>query len=241
MAITETSERMKSRIEFCVAATVLILGKGAFGQGTFQNLAFESAIVPNGSGGLPVHIAFTNALSGWTGSRGPFPATQAMYNGVSLGFAAISIIDRSAQFYSNSVIAGDFTAVISAGFAGTGFVATAISQSSLTPVTARSLRFAANGDVADLALSLNGQNIPFSQLSIGPNYAVYGGDISAFAGLTSELRFTVLPLSVENGSVFLDNIQFSTVPIPEPGTVGLLSLGTLLLACRLRAKRHSCG
>ena len=211
-------------------------------QGTFQNLGFESAIVP-AYGGLPILIPFTDALPGWTGFRGSDLAAQAAYNGVSLGFAAISIIDHGYTESGDLVIGGNYTAALSAGFGPpTGFVATAISQSSLTPITAKSLRFSAlfgDGVASDLAISMNGQNIPFYQLTAGSTFQVqiYGGDISAFAGLIEELRFTEQPISHGNVTVFLDNIEFSNQPIPEPGTVALFGLASLLLGWRILRKR----
>jgi len=59
------------------------------------------------------------------------------------------------------------------------------------------------------------------------------GDISPFAGQSVELRFLTLEgtQSPFNG---LDSIFFSPVPIPEPGTLVLFSLGGVILAERLR-------
>jgi hypothetical protein len=207
-----------------------------YAQGTFQNLGFESASIPANPG---VSIPFTNAFPGWVGFLGPYQATDAGYNGISLGFAELSIIDRGSQSYSNNVIAGNYTAALSAGFAGTGFVFTAISQTGLVPASAQTLLFSASGVVSDMALTLNGQTVPFFPLATGPNYLTYGGNISMFAGQPEELRFTEQPISSPNSTVFLDSIQFSDQPVPEPTPASLLGLlGSLLLFRRLAISRH---
>jgi hypothetical protein len=54
-------------------------------------------------------------------------------------------------------------------------------------------------------------------------------DISAYAGQTGQLLFSVPPQS--SGGI-LDNIQFSSTPVPEPGTFGLFAMGGALLAWR---------
>ena len=88
-------------------------------------------------------------------------------------------------------------------------------------------------------MTLGGVNIPIVDLGTFPSYHRYGGDISAFAGSITELRFTAFPNNYPGSTVFaLDSIQFSNQPIPEPSVFGLLGLGALLLRWRLfRARR----
>ena len=67
------------------------------------------------------------------------------------------------------------------------------------------------------------------------NYTIYGADISAYAGQTGQLLFTA-PLQT---GALLDNIQFSSVAIPEPSALTLFALGSLLLGwhrCRNSAR-----
>src|SRR5436190_12006328 len=90
--------------------TSLVMVRYLRGQGTFQNLDFEEANIPPNPGSF---IAFTNAFPGWIGSLGQFPAPEALYNGISLGFAEASIIDSNQNAFSSNVIAGNFTAIIS--------------------------------------------------------------------------------------------------------------------------------
>ena len=74
-----------------------------------------------------------------------------------------------------------------------------------------------------------GQYIPLVQFGTSGNNIVMAGDISMFAGQTGELRFV--------GGGLFDDIQFSPVPIPEPGVLGLFGLGAVLLGWRLLWKR----
>jgi hypothetical protein len=83
---------------------------------------------------------------------------------------------------------------------------------------------------ATFQVTFGGQPIPVEQIGVGPNYYIMGGDISAYAGQTGELRFTALP---DTGG-FLDNIQFSMSPVPEPGTMALFATGAVFLALRRR-------
>jgi len=64
---------------------------------------------------------------------------------------------------------------------------------------------------------------------LGNNRYIWGADISPFAGQTGTLGFF--------GAGYLDNIQFSSEPIPEPGIVGLIVLGDLLLGWRWQRNR----
>ncbi len=226
------------RIAAFIVILLLVADISTQAQGTFQNLAFESATLT--VSGDPLQVPFTNAFPSWTGQLGPYQATEATYNGIAGGFAAISIIGRNSGSYSNYVIAGNYTAAISAGFAGTGFVSTAIAETGMTPATAQSIRFAAQlfrsiQNIESLEVTFAGQLIPIVQLGSGSNFQIYGGDISSFAGMTGELRFTQKPTFASvTTTVLLDNIQFSTSPIPEPGTFSLIALGGLFLCLRLR-------
>jgi len=74
-------------------------------------------------------------------------------------------------------------------------------------------------------------------LNATANYTVFGADISAYAGQTGELLFTA-PWQGEPGQSgfeedgMVDNIQFSSSPIPEPNEFSLVGLGALLLRFR---------
>ena len=57
-----------------------------------------------------------------------------------------------------------------------------------------------------------------------PKYAI-GGSLEGWAGRVSELR-----LQASRDGVLIDNIQFSSSPIPEPGASALFMVGALLLS-----------
>ncbi|MCX6929773.1 MAG: PEP-CTERM sorting domain-containing protein [Verrucomicrobia bacterium] len=84
-------------------------------------------------------------------------------------------------------------------------------------------------------VSLGGVDLPYSPISAGANYTLYGADISAFAGQLEQLMFTALPGG--NNYWTLDDIQFSTQLVPEPGVFGLAALGALFLGWRVRRRR----
>ena len=234
------------------AILILILAQfgstGLHAQGAFQNLDFESASVVNAPPYQPTMLPIGQVFPSWTAYYGTTPVTQVYFNGFSLGSALVTLISSNTMYVGGNVIQGNYTATLSAGNevndqGPTGaFVSAAIAQTSLIPVTARSLRFGASplwpGSVADLSVTFNGQDIPFFPLANYSNYVEYGADISAFAGLTGELRFTEQPITRNDATVTLDQITFSNLPVPEPSVFGLSALGALLLNWRVLRRQR---
>ena len=105
-----------------------------------------------------------------------------------------------------------------------------IGQTGQIPLGTESITYWGSGA---LNVTFDGQVLSFAAISSNPNYTVYQADISACAGQTGELLFTA---PWPNGEGLLDNIQFSTVPVPETNSFGLFALGALLLACRHRVR-----
>jgi hypothetical protein len=207
---------------------LLFLWQTGFSQG-FVNLNFESAQIipiPDGDFG-PETIATSNAVPGWTvyyGFSGTSQQqTEMTYNDFALGSTFVTLFATNGQ-----QIAGNFSVYLQGGSTAP---AASISQTGLVPVGSQSLLFDAQPGVPSLlTVSLGGQNISFNAISNGPNYTLYGGDISAFAGQTEQLMFSALE---ENGNDWnIDNIQFSTSPVPEPSELALGALGALLLGFR---------
>lgn len=216
------------------------------GQNAFQNLDFESAHVPFLNPGVAQFERFSDALPGWTGYFGTSVVTQAWHNTVSLGAANISILGPFFTFPGNGIriLDGYYSAVIQAGVvSGPFIVPTMIAQTGLVPADARSIRMEVQPDLRNetngFQVTLGGQVISMVPLSTTTNYIVFGGDISAFAGLAAELRISALPLPMDgNTSLELDDITFSSQSIPEPQMGSLAALGLFFLCLKLTPSGH---
>ncbi len=215
--IKELKMKRKRIRKTIVLVFFLISAHSGLSQG-FVNLDFESAkIIP--IAGSPYSITVSNAFPGWflNGSM----EGQTTYNDPSLGSTGVSLwATNGAQ------ISGNFSALLQAGQAS--FPAT-ISQTGLVPASVQSLLFQAQPGRGSLEVYLGGQSLSFSALSDGPNYTLYGADISSFAGQAKELMFSALRVSTGLNNWTLDNIQFSPSAVPEPSTIALTTLGTVLL------------
>ena len=208
--------------------TVLLLlaASSALGQGTFQNLDFESANVQNVSypDGELVHIS--DGVPGWNIS--PTAGGDLMgHNTFPLSGAGVSILGPNAP--STQILEGTYTVELFASIMGPPQQAF-IFQTGQVPVGSRSILFYGAGG---FGLSFAGQNIPLTSIGSGPNYTIFGGDVSLFAGQTGQLVF--------QGNGLLDNISFSPTAIPEPSVLTLATVGTFLFGWRLLRVRQSIG
>lgn len=193
-----------------LSGTIIVV-ISARGQGTFQNLDFEAAHnLPAFPGGT---VATTNALPGWQAFSGTNQLFAIHYNSAAVAYEV-------ALYGSNSsVISGSFDAFLYNGGS--------IRQSGLVPTNTLSLFFKKSStSLTPLSVSLGGQNLAYTAISSGPNYTMFGADISAFAGQSATLTF-LAPLGSHH---FFDDIEFSPQMIPEPSFLALLSCGGLLLA-----------
>ena len=216
----------------CVASLHLVCVAGA--QGTFQNRGFESANlqpIPSGQYGGLVPIAA--AFPGWVAYAGTNPITQVLQNNETLGGVNVSIFGPNWTGSAIPIITGRYTALFQAGFDGSGIVEASLAQTGLVPPDAQFIQCKAWGQ--NLAVSFAGQSISLTPVGSGPNYTLYGGDISSFAGKVGELRFSSEP-TADNpyNTLGLDSINF--VPIPEPGVGALCLFGALVLGLRLRRR-----
>ena len=89
-----------------------------------------------------------------------------------------------------------------------------------------------------MTVTFNGFSLAFFKYNSTPNYDIMAADISAYAGQTGELRFTAPDGNIlNNGYPFganglIDNIQFSSSPVPEPQAAVLGVLGVVLFLLR---------
>ena len=212
-----------------VAATLGFAAQ-VIAQGTFQNLDFESATIVPIPGDPLGRVQFAPAFPGWTGNLG---AAGANYNSLNIGTSGIGLL--GAGYAGGGRIAGNYTAVLQAGVPG--FQPNAfLAQNGLIPPDTLSLHFLAGEDFrGGVMVSVNGQPIALSVLQTFSGYTEMGADISAYAGQTVELRFT-RPAVLGGATLFLDNISFSPLGVPEPSTWTLLALGGAVLWCATRRR-----
>jgi hypothetical protein len=239
--------RLETPVSLVSSLALLLGAAGAAGQGTFQNLGFESATLVPVPGQSPFYY-FAQAFPGWTGYIGGVQDGLTWYNGVTIASAGFSIIDRSYSIPPGTpggVIQGNYTAVLISGVSGTlQMYDTTLEQSSLVPVTAESLQFKAffdpsGGTGSYFSVSLGGQTLALVTLGAGTNYTLYGADIHDWAGQTAELAFTCHTNFQWSypADLYLDSIQFSTEPIPEPGVFALLALGVSVVGWGVLRRR----
>ena len=180
----------------------------AAAQGTFQNLDFESAMVPPGSTLVPV----SEGLPGWqVHDESDEKLTTLSYNAYA-GSSAV-LLGPDAAF---GRIEGNFTLLLMGGVR--------IVQIGDVPNSAQSLLFKANNTEGSFAATLGGNSIAVVPLEVTPNYVLYGGDISSFAEQTTGLSFS------SSGYLYLDSITFSSQAIPEPTCPKLLCWAGALVA-----------
>lgn len=191
-------------------------------QGTFLNLDFEQAtMVPLGGGNSNLYSAL-DALPGWTVYQGSNVVGAVLYNNLTLGSPSVSIHDPMSIFGIIHPLEGVYSVVIQSSTGGV--IPSAIGQTGQLPLDSATLLFYA-ANYQNLEVSFADNAISYVQVGVGANYSILGADISSYAGQYGELRFT----SRSSGFLEIDNIQFSSIGIPEPSTLTLFGLGALLL------------
>lgn len=196
----------------------------------FMNLDFEQAVVTNppGLNGFPGFALESDAIPGWTAT--PINNLSGNryigYDSISLGGAAMFLEDSNAPSGGGPLpIEGNYSVLLE-------YQSASIGQTGTIPITAQSLTFWGNvaGDVQGNTLQIyfNNQALSFEGISNALNYTVYAANILPFAGQTGQLLFGTTGHSI----ALLDNFQFSSIPIPEPGEFALAALGALLLGFR---------
>jgi hypothetical protein len=230
------------RLRIAVVTVVLLsFGQQFCSAQGFLNLNFESANVsahPPGSMDVPTG----SALPGWTAffssTTNTNAASQIWYDGISLGGAAVSVVDTNVGISAFYPLRGQFSAYLFGGpFGSAGNYSAGISQTGLVPVGSRSLQVLMSFSGSAPVVMLGRQTISMIPLQTFTNCTLYGGDISSLAGQTAPLSFTEpAPTGVPPSMLELDNIVFSSQVVPEPSAFALLGLGSLLVGIRLTGR-----
>ncbi|HVU07400.1 MAG TPA: hypothetical protein VHG89_02525 [Verrucomicrobiae bacterium] len=200
---------MKKTINSIILLIGLTVAPVVTGQ-SFVNLDFEQANVSGYSPGDSVPAS--DAIPGWTAYTNGAVLENITYD-TGFGVAIEGTNGITVQGYSIHL-------------AGSKAQPAAIGQVGAIPITAQSLIF--DGIFfytgAD-TVSFNGQALTVQVIGQTSSYNVYGADISAFAGQTGQLLFTdtILPSALGDR---IDNIQFSSSPIPEPSASWLVLIGS---------------
>jgi hypothetical protein len=211
---------LKSTLSVAAAmATIALTGRNGYSQGAFVNLNFESANV-GGYAQNSSTVPITKALPGWGAPNSTDTNVLVWYDALSAGGFMIAVNDSNLQ--GTSPLQGNYSAWL---FGGANAPAT-ISQTGLVPIGTKSLQVDIQSFGYPFVVSLGGQTLSMDPLQTFPNYTLYGADISSLAGQTEQLSFTSpVPTGVPPDFLEIDNIQFSTSPIPEPGTCALILCG----------------
>lgn len=228
----------------CSVVILFSLARTVSAQG-FLNLNFEQATVTPASPGYTPSdavdpISAASALPYWTVTEDSTVCTAVWGSPVALDETSVALV-----YGSNSPIQGNYSVQLTAyADAPAGlYRSSSISQTGTIPLDAQSIQFLLSspsqaGSVpANPIVTLDGTPISLSVISQSDGVTLMGGNISAFAGDTETLAFLC---QASTGGTFpanenyfnLDDIQFSTTPVPEPTTLALSVIGGLFFTWR---------
>ena len=193
---------------------------------TFQNLDFEHPVLPFDP--LNSRVAATNAVPGWTPYLLGNPQGDVAYNTVSIGGVQVSLEGLGGPI---PIVQGNYSVMLQGSLGGLP-ISAGIGQVGQIPITAQSLMVFGLVGPSDVSFGHDpfpgSHRLEMDLIGSTDNYNIYQADISMFAGQTGELLFTANSTYTD----IIDNIIFSSSPVPEPSSTALLALGSLFILSR---------
>jgi hypothetical protein len=224
---------MIKKIAFAAAATLAVTS--GYAQ-PFENLNFEQAnpVIVVGSPYYPYGVTAATALPNWMVSLGGVSQTQITENSPSTGSSWVSLVGPGDLY--GSPIDGNYSVLLQGGGPAPS---ASISQTGLIPAGMQSVFFEAQAGAGTLDVLVGTQDVPFFVIGSGPNYTLYGGNISAWAGYSEPLTFSALQYSGGLNDWEIDDISFSQTAItPEPSPLILTGIGGLIFALHRRLRQR---
>lgn len=220
---------MKNGMRTFILILVLLGAKPATAA-PFQNLAFESVILPL----VPdptdpaMRVPIANALPSWHGYLAGIEQTSVFCCGhTTAGSPSLNLLSID---FRDPVLQGHY----SVGLGSSAMSDVSISQTGFIPGDAQFIRFLGSVSYVGppmpleehFGLYINGQRLTVTDEFSEPGVYNYSADISAFAGQDVTLAFTSFHLSQYPIGLSLDSISFS--PVPEPSTLALVGVAAIL-------------
>ena len=214
-----------------VVSTALL--QTVFGQG-FVNLNFEQAtIAPTPVGGSTYPADPAQLFPGWIAG----PNTVVSYNDLSLGSSAADLMGPNFPNGGyHTPLQGSYSVLLQ--YLGAYAGPPTLSQTGMVPANAQSINFLVSSSEADAVVTLNGVPISLTPIAGGR----LAGDVTAFAGTEAQLTFsTIVGPAYPGDSLYFDDVQFSSSPVPEPSVCSLFGINLLFLGWYLKRPKLRTG
>ncbi|MEI7808252.1 MAG: hypothetical protein WCJ07_07180, partial [Verrucomicrobiota bacterium] len=210
------------------------------------NGSFENGTIPSSTGSGETLDPAT-ALPGWSILGSPL-----YFQYGPLGGPVISLTPTTSFPASN----GTNSVYLQAGFGG-ATNPVSLWRSLSVPLNVNAITFQSRalydpnlypaGYYLPLLVSAAGLSVTPTYLSTDASgYQTLGIDVSPYLGTSMELRFSIMlsgetwPFGGGGGAWQIDNIRYSTNPVPEPDVLTLLSVGAVMLGLQYcRKKTHA--